>query len=168
MHIIITWNFICAQIGKENQARTASDIRISPLQNSVFLLMWWICICENNHPGHCISLYQHLLKQYHQLLRGFKPPSPPNFFQSLSLAKENPKEYQACSSTYLMWKLKLFENIFKWFPCFDSSWDNRILWLVLQDNLPYCFFNFKRNSVHVDNYFKETNSTTATKRYFFS
>ena len=70
-------------------------------------------VCGNIHPGCCISLYQHLLKWYHQLFTAFKPPprndcriTPPplplgkvpalfqkqtNIFLSPSLARANLK-----------------------------------------------------------------------------
>ena len=70
-----------------------SDVRVSP-----FPVM---SVCENIHTACCVSLDQHLLTQFHQILRAFRSPSPQvsalvptsfHIFLSLSSVKENPKE----------------------------------------------------------------------------
>lgn len=96
VHYSIAWNFICIQMAKRNQACTDSDIRISP-SHTVFSFDV-MNMCENIHTGHCISLYQHLLKQCRQLLRTLKPhlpkfllyfPNPPHFSISASCKRES-------------------------------------------------------------------------------
>lgn len=102
VHDSISWNFICIQMAKWNQACTDRYTRISPPQ-TVFSFHV-MNMCENAHTGHCVSLYQHLLKQDHQLLGALKPhlpksllyfPNPLHFSLPISCKRESQRMLRA-------------------------------------------------------------------------